>query len=137
MRAGKVRLGAGGAEPDPARACDREGFAERAGVRLAWRVYGEEQRPTVLLMPTWSIVPSRFWKLQVPYLARHLRVVTFDGRGSGRSGRPEGAAAYQHEEYAADAVACSMPPAPTLRHSCPCRAVRPGPCMSRPAIQTG
>ena len=29
----------------------------------------------------WSIVHSRFWKLQIPYLARHFRVVTFDGRG--------------------------------------------------------
>ena len=47
-----------------------------------------------LLMPTWSIVHSRFWKLQIPYLARHFRVVTFDGRGCGRSDRPVGAEAY-------------------------------------------
>ncbi|MGZ8738201.1 MAG: alpha/beta fold hydrolase [Nocardioides sp.] len=56
-------------------------------------------------MPTWSIIPSRFWKGQVPYLARHFRVVTFDGRGSGASSRPRGAAAYANHEYAADAVA--------------------------------
>ena len=41
-------------------------------------------------MPTWSIVPSRMWKAQVAYLSRHFRVVTFDGRGSGASGRPAG-----------------------------------------------
>jgi pimeloyl-ACP methyl ester carboxylesterase len=92
-------------EPRPARAPDRTGFAKRAGVRIAYNVYENPGRPTVLLMPTWSIVPSRFWKLQVPYLARHFRVVTFDGRGSGESDRPAGAASYVDSEYAADTVA--------------------------------
>lgn len=87
------------------READREGHAERAGVRLAFRVYDNPGRPTVLLMPTWSIVPSRFWKAQVPYLARHFRVVTFDGRGSGDSDRPTGAESYLDSEYAADAIA--------------------------------
>jgi pimeloyl-ACP methyl ester carboxylesterase len=31
---------------------------------------------------------SRHWKMQIPYLARHCRVLTFDGRGNGRSDRP-------------------------------------------------
>ncbi len=66
---------------------DRSGLVVRDGVEIAYDVY-DADRPTVLLMPTWSIVDSRFWKLQVPYLARHFRVVTFDGRGSGRSGPP-------------------------------------------------
>src|SRR5207248_4942646 len=39
------------------------------------------------------------------YLARHYRVVTFDGRGNGRSGRPAGPEAYTADEYAADALA--------------------------------
>ena len=43
--------------------------------------------------------------MQVPYLARHYRVVTFDGRGNGRSGRPAGAGSYISAEYAADALA--------------------------------
>ena len=30
--------------------------------------------PTVLLLPTWSIIHSRHWKMQIPYLARHCRV---------------------------------------------------------------
>ena len=47
-------------------------------------------------MPTWSIVPSRFWKAQVAYLARHFRVVTFDGRGSGRV-RPAGGGGGVHQ----------------------------------------
>ncbi|MGY1802491.1 alpha/beta fold hydrolase [Blastococcus sp. SYSU D00922] len=94
-----------GHAPSRARDPDVQGVVERDGVRLAYEVFGSDHRPTVLLMPTWSIVPSRHWKAQVGYLARHYRVVTFDGRGSGRSDRPVGAAAYTDVEYAADAVA--------------------------------
>src|SRR5207248_3674382 len=61
--------------------------------------------PTVLLLPTWSIIHSRVWKLQVPYLARHCRVITFDGRGSGLSDRPSDPEAHAEEEYAGDALA--------------------------------
>ena len=88
-----------------ARPPDLEGTVERDGVRLAYEVAGVEHDPTILLMPTWSIIHSRFWKLQVPYLSRHHRVVTFDGRGSGRSDRPTGAAAYAEHHYADDAAA--------------------------------
>jgi pimeloyl-ACP methyl ester carboxylesterase len=80
------------------------GFVERDGVRIAYEVHGDGE-PTILLLPTWSIIPSRHWKLQVPYLARRFRVVTFDGRGSGRSDRPVGPAAYMRHEYVADTVA--------------------------------
>ena len=59
----------------------------------------------MLLLPTWSIVHSRFWKAQIPYLARHLRVITFDGRGNGRSDRPAGADGVPASEFAADALA--------------------------------
>lgn len=88
-----------------ARQPDVDGTTERDGVRLAYEVFGADHDPTVLLMPTWSIIPSRFWKAQVPYLARHHRVVTFDGRGCGRSDRPVGAAAYVDSHYADDAAA--------------------------------
>jgi pimeloyl-ACP methyl ester carboxylesterase/predicted glycosyltransferase len=80
------------------------GTAERDGVPLAWDVYGAGP-VTALLLPTWSIVDSRVWKAQVGFLSRYFRVVTFDGRGNGRSGRPDGAAAYQDSEFAADTVA--------------------------------
>ena len=91
-------------EQTRARYPDRTGYVERDGVRVFYEVYGEGD-PTVLLLPTWSIVHSRFWKAQIPYLARHFRVVTFDGRGNGRSDRPVGAHAYTPDEFAADTVA--------------------------------
>ena len=91
--------------PGRARDPDVSGVVERDGVRLAYEVFGQDHSTTVLLMPTWSIIPSRHWKAQVGYLSRHYRVVTFDGRGSGSSGRPAGAAAYGDVEYARDALA--------------------------------
>jgi pimeloyl-ACP methyl ester carboxylesterase/predicted glycosyltransferase len=87
-----------------ARYPDAEGYVERGGVRIFWERYGDGE-PTVLLLPTWSIVHSRSWKMQIPYLARHCRVVTFDGRGNGRSDRPAGAEANSTDEFAADALA--------------------------------
>jgi pimeloyl-ACP methyl ester carboxylesterase/predicted glycosyltransferase len=87
-----------------ARYPDTDGYVERDGVKVLYEVFGEGE-PTVLLLPTWSIVHSRSWKMQVPYLARHYRVVTFDGRGNGRSDRPFGPDAYDETEFVADALA--------------------------------
>src|SRR6266487_5434877 len=56
-------------------------------------------------LPISSIVDSRFWKCQVPYFARHCRVLTMDGRGNGLSDQPTGAAAYTDEAFAADCLA--------------------------------
>src|SRR5215212_7724232 len=87
-----------------AREPDESGYADRDGVRIHWERHGDGE-PTLLLMPPWSIVHSRVWKMQVPYLARHARVITYDGRGNGRSDRPQELAAYAVSEYAADALA--------------------------------
>ncbi|HKW72603.1 MAG TPA: alpha/beta fold hydrolase [Candidatus Dormibacteraeota bacterium] len=87
-----------------ARLPDRDGYTMRDGVRLHWELFGEGE-PTVFLMPTWSIIHSRFWKFQVPHLARHSKVLTMDGRGNGLSDRPTGPAAYNDEEFVADALA--------------------------------
>jgi pimeloyl-ACP methyl ester carboxylesterase/predicted glycosyltransferase len=91
-------------EQTRARYPDREGFVERDGVSVHYEVYGEGE-PTVFFLPTWSIIHSRHWKMQIPYFARHCRVLTFDGRGNGKSDRPEPVAAYAEEEYAADSLA--------------------------------
>ncbi|MFZ0128605.1 MAG: alpha/beta fold hydrolase [Candidatus Dormiibacterota bacterium] len=95
-----------GARPEQSRARypDSEGYVERAGVRTFYEVYGNGA-PTILLLPAWSIVHSRCWKMQIPYLSRHCRVVTFDGRGNGLSDRPPEPEAYAETEYAADALA--------------------------------
>ncbi|HKP91476.1 MAG TPA: alpha/beta hydrolase [Thermoleophilaceae bacterium] len=81
-----------------------DGFVERDGVRTFYEVYGTGAT-TVLLLPTWSIVHSRIWRNQIAYLARHFRVVVFDGRGNGRSDRPLEPAAYMPHEFAFDALA--------------------------------
>ena len=83
---------------------DESGYVERDGIRLYYEVYGSGE-PTVLLLPTWSLMHSRHWKMQIPYLARHCRVLTFDPRGNGRSDSPREAAAYDEREFAADALA--------------------------------
>ncbi len=82
----------------------RDGYVERDGVKIFYEVFGSGE-PTVLLLPTWSIIHSRQWKMQIPYLARHCRVITFDGRGNGGSDRPTDAEAYAETEFAADAIA--------------------------------
>lgn len=88
-------------EQTRARYPDTEGFAERDGVRIWYEVYGHGE-PTILLVPTWQIVHSRLWKAQIPYLARHGRVVTFDPRGNGKSDRPNAPGAYREREMADD-----------------------------------
>jgi pimeloyl-ACP methyl ester carboxylesterase len=83
-----------------AREPDEAGFARGT----YWERFGDGE-PTIVFVPPWSIVHSRFWKLQVPYFARHFRVVVYDPRGNGRSARPQDAASYAEEEFARDLVA--------------------------------
>ncbi|MFC7496125.1 MULTISPECIES: alpha/beta fold hydrolase [unclassified Nocardioides] len=70
---------------------------------VAYDVHGSGS-PTILLLPTWTIIHRRFWKLQVPYLARHFRVVTYDGPGNGDSPRPLDPEAYAHDAQVAHAL---------------------------------
>jgi pimeloyl-ACP methyl ester carboxylesterase len=91
-------------EQTRARHPDEEGFVERNGVRIFWERYGAGE-PTILFPPTWEIVHSRCWKMQIPYFTRHGRVVTFDPPGNGRSDRPRDAEAYERHAVAEYAVA--------------------------------
>jgi len=76
-----------------ARPPDESGYVVNAGARIYYEVHGSGQQ-TLLLLPTWAIVDSRHWKMQVPFLARYYRVITFDPRGNGLSDRPRHPAAY-------------------------------------------
>src|ERR1700677_4143843 len=87
-----------------ARYPDTEGFIERDGVKVGYEVFGAGE-PTILLLTSWAIVHARQWKAQVPYLARHFRVIAVEGRGNGRAGRPAELDAYRDREYVDDAVA--------------------------------
>jgi pimeloyl-ACP methyl ester carboxylesterase/predicted glycosyltransferase len=94
----------GQGEQTRARYPDEEGYVVRDGARLYYEVYGEGE-PTVFLLPTWSLMHSRHWKAQIAYLARHVRVLTFDGLGNGKSDRIRDPRRYGPEEFAADALA--------------------------------
>jgi pimeloyl-ACP methyl ester carboxylesterase/predicted glycosyltransferase len=91
-------------EQTRARYPDAEGYLDRDGVRVFYEVYGTGE-PTILLLPSWEITHSRAWKAQIPYFARHARVVTFDRRGNGRSDRPREVRAYDRRATADDARA--------------------------------
>src|SRR5215469_12918550 len=87
-----------------ARMPDESGYAVNSGVRIHYEVHGTGE-PTILLLPTWAIVDSRHWKMQVPFLARNHRVITFDPRGNGHSDRPKDAPAYADTAFASDIAA--------------------------------
>ncbi|MGH3411242.1 MAG: alpha/beta fold hydrolase [Streptosporangiaceae bacterium] len=73
-------------------------------MRVYYESYGDGDQ-AILLMPWWEIVHSRAWRAQIPYLARHARVITFDPRGNGRSDRPADVRAYDRRARAGDALA--------------------------------
>jgi pimeloyl-ACP methyl ester carboxylesterase/predicted glycosyltransferase len=82
-----------------ARYPDHEGYAEHEGVKVFYEVFGVGD-PTIVFLHGWQIGHSRLWKNQVPYLARHSRVITFDFPGNGGSDRPgEQSAAYDILEW--------------------------------------
>ena len=99
-----VLVGAGGREQTRARYPDLVGLAERDGQRLFYEVYGEGEE-TIFMLATWSLFHSRHWKMQIPYLSRHFRVLVMDGLGNGRSDRCLDPSRYRPAEFARDALA--------------------------------
>lgn len=82
----------------------REGFVEREGVCIWYAVWGESG-PWLAFAPAFQMVHSQMLKGVVPYLSQHFRVITCDGRGNGRSDRPQGQEAYSFDHFYADFVA--------------------------------
>jgi pimeloyl-ACP methyl ester carboxylesterase/UDP:flavonoid glycosyltransferase YjiC (YdhE family) len=88
-----------------AREPDERGFATTSdGLRLYWEVHGGGS-PTLVLLPPTPISHSRLWKAQVHYLARHHRVVVYDGRGNGHSDVPDVASPWLDRWRAQDCLA--------------------------------
>lgn len=81
-----------------------EGVVERDGVALWHAVWGTEG-PWIAFPQQFQIVHSQLLRHAVPYLARHFRVLTMDGRGNGRSARPRGQDAYSFDHFHDDFVA--------------------------------
>ena len=82
----------------------QQGFVDRDGVPIWYAVWGTGG-PWLAFAPPFQVVHSQLLKGVVPYLSHHCRVITTDGRGNGRSGRPEGQDAYSFDIFHADFVA--------------------------------
>ncbi|MCP4382729.1 MAG: alpha/beta hydrolase, partial [Hyphomicrobiales bacterium] len=80
---------------------DSSGTVDRDGISLHYDIYGEGDT-TIVFVPTWALVHSRVYKAQVPYFADHHRVITYDPRGNGMSGRPATPAGYAFDHLVSD-----------------------------------
>jgi len=88
-----------------ARQPDSSGYATTAdGLRLHYETFGGGDR-TIVIMPASPISHSRLWKAQIHYLARRFRVVAYDGRGNGKSDRPDPTTKFPQSFYAHDCIA--------------------------------
>lgn len=68
------------------------------GTELHAEVFGPDDAPAVVLVHGWTCA-LRFWTLQIQELSRDFRVIAYDLRGHGRSGRPA------DPDYSTDAFA--------------------------------
>ena len=84
---------------------DRVDAIDRDGVAIHFEVFDQPGAPTLLLVAPSPITQSRIWKALIPHIARRYRVVTLDGRGSGRSGRPTAVEQHSRAANVGDIVA--------------------------------
>jgi len=65
-------------------------YANNKGVKIWYEIHGRGE-PTLIMVPGFQIMHSESYKrYNTPFLSRHMRVVTVDLRGSGKSDKPEG-----------------------------------------------
>ncbi|MEM7171943.1 MAG: alpha/beta fold hydrolase [Pseudomonadota bacterium] len=81
-----------------------QGSLDRDGIKLHYEIYGDGPH-TIIFVPTWAIIHSRSWKAQVPYFSERFRVITFDPRGNGKSGRPDTSTGYEFSKIVGDVIA--------------------------------
>lgn len=74
------------------------------GFTIAYEDFGDPRAPALLLLPAWQIVHSRAWKMQVPYLARTYRVITYDPPGNGGGERTCDPSAFAWERVARQGI---------------------------------
>jgi pimeloyl-ACP methyl ester carboxylesterase/predicted glycosyltransferase len=75
-------------------------YAENRGVKIWYEVHGHGE-PTLVMVHGFQICHSEAFKRSyVPFLSRHVRVVTLDLRGNGKSDKPDGG--YDLQTYVED-----------------------------------
>src|SRR5712692_10090297 len=68
-----------------------------AGFQISYETFGDPGADPLLLLPTWQIIHSRHWKMQIPYLARSFYVITYDAPGTGGAERTLDPAAFEYD----------------------------------------
>ncbi len=74
-------------EPKPLTPTRRGSTPGRGGVRLEWEQFGPDDAPALLLSHGWSLTHDT-WYYQKKALSDEFRVIVWDMRGTGRSGKP-------------------------------------------------
>lgn len=106
------------------------------GIELAWDEWGDPDAATIVLTHGYGGSAQSFF-LQIDSLAEHWRVVAFDQRGHGLSGRTGELAGNSADELSADlnalVEAVGLPPVTVLGHSLGGR-VALGAVLARPDL---
>ena len=75
----------------------KSGHLTLEGFQIYYETFGDPGARPLLLLPTWEIVHSRHWKMQVPYLSRFFYVITYDSAGNGGGERTQDPAAFEFD----------------------------------------
>ncbi len=75
------------------------------GYQIGYETFGDPEQRPFLLLPTWQIIHSRHWKMQVPFLAQYGYVITYDSPGNGLAERTEASAAFEYDRIVDQGVA--------------------------------